>query len=138
MAKFYENHVDTVVDWELIENTSWFRVNLLKALRDQSSVIRRNLPNLSKEDLDSLLSEIEEHEILTREIILESVSTWPRKEKRIFLNFVNLIYHMSGARVVNCESALPQENYIDYSLSDFSKHRAALSDTQVFLNGHRN
>jgi len=40
---------------------------------------------------------------------------------------------MSGARVVNCESALPQENYIDYSLTDFSKHRVMLSDTQVFL-----
>jgi hypothetical protein len=39
---------------------------------------------------------------------------------------------MSGARVINCESTLPQENYIDYSLTDFSLHRAMLSDTQVF------
>lgn len=133
MGEFYENHVNKVVDWELIENTVWFRANLLKALKDEYSIIRRNLPDLSREDLESLLSEIEKHEILTREIILESISTWPRKEKKIFLNFVNLIYHMSGARVVNCESTLPQENYIDYSLTDFSKHRATLSDTQIFL-----
>lgn len=133
MKDFYRDHVNKVVDWELMENTAWFRATLLKVLKDECSVIRRNLPSLSKEKLDSLLSEIERNEILTREIILEGISTWPTKEQRILLNLVNLIYHMSGARVVNCESALPQENYIDYSLSDFSEHRVTLSDTQVFL-----
>jgi len=133
MKDFYRDHVNKVVDWELMENTGWFRTNLLKALKDEYSVIRRNLRSLSKGNLDPLLSEIERNKILTREIILEGISTWPTKEQRIFLNFVNLIYHMSGARVVNCESALPQENYIDYSLTDFSEHRVTLSDTQMFL-----
>jgi hypothetical protein len=49
------------------------------------------------------------------------------------LNFEGLVYQLSGARVVNCETALPQENYIDYSFTDFSEHRVALSDTQIFL-----
>jgi hypothetical protein len=133
MKDFYRDHVKKVVDWELIENTEWFGATLLNVLKDEYSVIRRNLPSLSKDKLDSLLSEIENHEILTREIILEGILTWPTKEQRIFLNLVNLIYHMSGARAVNCESALPQENYIDYSLNDFSEHRVTLSDTQVFL-----
>ena len=133
MKDFYESYVSKVVDWELMENTAWFKANLLKALKDERSVIRRNLSNLSKEKLNSLLSEIERNEILTREIILEGISTWSMKEQKILLNFVNLIYHMSGARVVNCESTLPQENYIDYSLTDFSERRTTLSDTQVFL-----
>jgi hypothetical protein len=130
---FYREHINKVVDWELMENTAWFRTNLLRALKDERSVIRRNLPSLSKDKLDSLLNEIEKHEILTREIILESISTWPAREQKILLNFVNLIYHMSGARVVNCESALPQENYIDYSLIDFTERRMSLSDIQIFL-----
>jgi len=133
MKDFYRDHINKVVDWELTENTVWFRTTFLKLLKDEYSVIRRNLPSLSKGKLDSLLTEIERNEILTREIIMEGISTWPTKEQRILLNFVNLIYHMSGARVVNCESALPQENYIDYSLTDFSEHRVTLSDTQVFL-----
>jgi len=133
MKDFYREHVNKVVDWELMENTAWFRVTLLQALKDEYSVVRRNLSSLSKEKLESLLNETEKNEILTREIILKSISTWPMKEQRIILNFVNLIYHMSGARIVNCESALPQENYIDYSLTDFSEHRVTLSDTQVFL-----
>jgi len=75
MEDFYRDHVNKVVDWELMENTTWFRTTLLKVLKDEYSVIRKNLPNLSKGKLDSLLSEIERNEILTREIILESIST---------------------------------------------------------------
>lgn len=39
---------------------------------------------------------------------------------------------MSGASVTNCESALPQENYIDYSLADISNHKTILSEIQIF------
>jgi len=130
---FYRDHVNKVVDWELIENTAWFRENLLKALNNDHSVIRRNLTNLPKGKLNFLINEIEKNDILTRELILKSISTWSSRGQKTLLNFVNLVYHMSGARVLNCESALPQENYIDYSLADFSKHRVMLSDTQVFL-----
>jgi len=133
MMGFYEDYVNQVVDWELMENTTWFRENLLKALKDERSVIRRNLFHLPKSKLNSLISEIERNEILTREIILQSISTWTTREQKILLNFVNMLYHISGSRVVNCESALPQENYIDYSLADFSKHRTTLSETQVFV-----
>jgi hypothetical protein len=133
MKNFYKDYVTKGVDWKLIEESSWFKANLLKTLRDECSVIRRNLPNLSGGKLDSLLTEIEKSEILTREIILKSILEWPAKEQRILLDFVNLVYHMSGAKFHNCESALPQENYIDYSLTDFSEHRVTLSDTQVFL-----
>ncbi len=133
MKDFYDCYVSEVVEWELMENASWFKRTILKALKDEGSVIRRNLTNISLKVLNSLLTDIERTKVLNHEIILECTSTWPIKEQTILLNFVNLVYQLSGARVVNCESALPQENYIDYSLADFSKHRAALSDTQVFL-----
>lgn len=133
MKDFYEDYVNQVVDWELIENTTWFKTNLLRVLKDERSVVRRNLPNLSKGKLNYLINEIERSEILTREIILQPISSWATREQETFLNFVNLLYHISGARVVNCESALPQENYIDYSLTGFSKHRTTLSETQVFF-----
>lgn len=133
MADFYKDHVNNVVDWELIENAAWFRKNLLKALNNDNSVIRRNLTDLPNGKLHILINEIEKNEILIRELILKNISTWKSKEQKTLLNFINLVYHMSGARVVNCESALPQENYIDYHLTDFSEHRVMLSDTQVFL-----
>jgi hypothetical protein len=135
MKNFYRDYINKVVDWELMENVTWFRTTLLRLLKNKHSVIRRNLSSLSKKKLDFLLNKIEGNEILTREIILKTISNWSTKEQRILLDFVNLVYHMSGARVVNCESALPQENYIDYSLTDFFKHRVILSDTtSVFKN----
>jgi len=133
MTDFYKYHVNNVVDWELTEIAAWFRENLLKALNNDNSVIRRNLTDLPNGKLHFLINGIEKNDILTRELILKNISTWGSKEQKTLLNFINLVYHMFGARVVNCESSLPQENYIDYTLTDFSEHRVMLSDTQVFL-----
>lgn len=133
MRNFYLDRSNKVVYWELMENTTWFRTNLLNSLKNEHSVIRRALLNLPATKWDSLISKIETNKILSRGIILEGISKWPLNEQKIILDFINLVYHMSGARVVNCESALPSEIYIDYSLTDFSKQRTILSETQVFL-----
>jgi hypothetical protein len=133
MKVFYRDHVNKVVEWELMEETTPFKEYVLRNLKDENSVIRRNLPNISRDKINSLISKIEGQELLTRGMVLEEISNWPIKEQKIFTNFVNLIYHMIGARTHKCESALPQENYIDYSITDFFKHRVILSETQVFL-----
>jgi len=43
------------------------------------------------------------------------------------------MYHLSGARVINCESSLPQENYIDYDIADLTGKRSKLSDEQILF-----
>jgi len=132
MVAFYRENVNRVVSWELMDNSLWFKENLAKELKNENSVIRRNLPNISKETLSFIISKIENQQVLSREFIIETISILPKYEQRVLLNFTNLIYHMSGARVVNCESALPQENYIDYSLADISGRKVILSETQIF------
>lgn len=132
MESFYRDHITKVVDWELMPNTTWFRQHLLEALNDDRSVIGRNL-KLPKRKIYALINEMQKSPVLFRETILENISNWDAKNQRKLLNFVNLVYHMSGAKTVKCESALPEENYIDYRLADFSKHRTMLSDTQIFL-----
>jgi len=133
MKDFYKDHVNKVVNWNLKETTTLFRENLVRALKNSNLVIKGNVKNLNKEKLYFFINEIDKKDILTREDILKIISKWSLKEQKTILNFINLVYHLSGAKVVNCESALPQEIYIDYSISDFSKHRMMLSDTQVFL-----
>jgi len=132
MSAFYRDNVNKVASWELIDNSSWFKENLIKELENENSVIRRNLTSMRKETLSSVINKIESQEVLFRESLIETISTLPRNEWKILSNFINLVYHMSGARVVNCETALPQENYIDYSLADISKRRIVLSETQIF------
>lgn len=132
MVVFFRENVNKVVSWELIDNSLWFKQNLIKELKNENSIIRRNLANLNKETLSSIIKEIESQRVLSREFIIKTVSILSKNEQRILLNFTNLVYHMSGARVVNCESTLPQENYIDYSLADISGRRIILSGTQIF------
>jgi hypothetical protein len=132
MTVFYEDTVKKAVSWELIDNSSWFKENLIKALNDEKSVIRRNLTNIPPKKISLLIDEIDSQQFLSREFITKNISNWPKNEKKIFRNFNNLVYHMSGANVTNCESALPQENYIDYSLADISNHKTILSETQIF------
>jgi hypothetical protein len=132
MIAFYREQVKTVVSWPLVDNSSWFKSSLLKELRTENSVIRRNLVSMQQQTLFEIVAEIESEPILSREFIIEIVGRLPRNEKRILLNFTNLVYHMSGARTVNCESALAQENYVDYSLADASSGKIILSETQIF------
>ena len=132
MTTFYGDNLKSVVSWELVDNSSWFRENLIKELRNDNSVIRRNLTNMDEQTLSSILDNIESKPVFFRESIIETISKLPKIEWRILSNFTNLVYHMSGARTVNCESSLPQENYIDYSLADISSRRIILSETQIF------
>lgn len=132
MERFYRDHVSEVVDWWLMENTTWFRKSLLRALKNQDSVVRRNLIGLSQSKLNDLINAMEEIDVMSRDYIRMRTLPWPPRERKTLLDFANLVYLRSGARVVNCESTLPQVSYVDYSLADFSKHRTVLSDTQVF------
>jgi hypothetical protein len=90
----------------------------LKALRNERSVIRRNLPDLTERNLDSLLHEIERHNILTREIIIESTLTWPKKEKRVFMEtaFLKPLYRRRTAveRVNNIVTKELGSDYLRY------------------------
>jgi len=58
---------------------------------------------------------------------------WQIATKPPFQNFQDLLHHVSGARVVACESSLAQENYIDFDLADLAARRDRLSDELVLL-----
>jgi len=132
MERFYRDHVSEVVDWLLMENTTWFRESLLKALKNEHSVVRRSLTGLSQSKLNDLISAMEKIAVMSRDHIRKRTLAWLPRERKTLLDFANLVYLRSGARVVNCESTIPQVSYVDYSLADFSKRKSVLSDTQVF------
>lgn len=128
---FFKEHVATTVNWELRENSNWFRERFISELRDNRSVIRRNLTDVPVGTIESMVDEIASSEVLSRALIESYAADLPRKARQVLLNYRELVYHMSGARVVNCESSLPQENYIDYDLADISQRRTKLSEEQI-------
>lgn len=132
MINFYKNNIFKTVNWELKENSKWFRDRFINELYQKESILRKNLCKLSEARIISMIQEIERDEILEREKIDVITADLGLNERRVIINFRELIYHISGARVVNCESALPQENYIDYSLADLNKRKIILSEIQIF------
>jgi hypothetical protein len=128
---FYKDHIHKTVNWELDENSMWFRDRFLVDLEENQSLIRNHISSKSQSILDELAADIRGGALLGREMIDRATKGLPRNERRLLQNYRELLYHMSGARVVNCESALPQENYIDYDLADLRQKRARLSEEQI-------
>jgi hypothetical protein len=112
MSSFYKEHVDNVVAWELIDNAGWYSDVIKANIHDEKSALRRKL--------------------LTRDQVESTFGLLTPRGRKIFRDFAHLLYSVSGSRVVNCESSLPPENYIDYSLQDISERQIVLSDEQVF------
>lgn len=129
---FYRDNVTKTVLWELLPNSNWFRDTFVQGLKTKGSVIQKNLKSLTKKQLTNLIEEVSKKEILDRDTIDILSKDFDNETKLVLRNYRELVYHMSGARVVNSESTLPQENYIDYSLTDFKNRNIQLSELQVF------
>jgi hypothetical protein len=132
MAKFYFENVGRVVSWPLEPNVEWFRAAMIRELSDSKSVLRRNLSHVTEGQVADMRAAIAGASEPLRDVMGELARSMTSEDRVPFLAFRELLYHMSGARVVNCESSLPQENFVDYGLADLKAHETMLSDLQVF------
>ena len=131
LVDFYHDNVKQVVRWDLNKNSGWFKETLLKDINNKGSVLRNNL-KLDEIAIKTLSQKISDEKNLSREIIELFIADFSEDKKKIFRNYRELLYSISGARIVNCESALPQENYINYSLTDIKKRQTLLNEHQIF------
>jgi hypothetical protein len=131
LVEFYHDNVKQVVRWDLDKNSSWFKDTLLKDLSNDGSVLRSNL-NIDLKKIKEICANIRLEKNISREKIESFIHKLSQKEKIVFRNYRDLLYSISGARIVNCESALPQENYLSYSLADIETRKIILNETQIF------
>lgn len=129
-AVFLDENVNSVVRWDVVDNSNWFKDRFLNEFKNPGSVIRQNLNPITDSVLDSIISNLDEGEGLSRNQINHVAKLLKPEDKEVLINYRELIYHISGARVVNCESALPQENYIDYSF-ETNRTVCSLSEPQI-------
>ncbi len=127
------NCVDAVVKWDVNLTTKWFKERLLQDLEDERSVLRFNLSPVSPSLIADASSRIGELESPSRGEIYDIAKIpgnkilWTR-----LCDYTDFIYYLAGARAVNSEGVLPQENLIDFSVADLVRRKTKLSDYEIF------
>lgn len=129
---FYGEHLSKTVLWKLEENATRFRDTFVNGL-SKGTVIYSNLKRyLSETKIKKLAQDIQQREVLDRGFIEQISSRFHPECRTLLRNFREYMYHRSGAKAVNCETTLPQENYLDYSFTNLKSREVELSELQVF------
>jgi len=133
---FFTQNTAKYVLWNLEDNTSWFRREFYRSLQDPKSALRQVaiLTDIEcQEILDKceqlLSSESNSNQHLSREIIKEAITDLPSHKQNPIIGYANLVYRISGARVVNSEGHFPQCNLTNIKNAN-KKH--SLSDSSIF------
>lgn len=128
---FYNDNLNLIVEWELLQNTINFKTMLCESIENPHSILMAKLNDKHKLKALSLKSEIQNFKTLSREEIRSISSSWNYRQRNLLLSYVNFLYHLSGAQVVNSESSLPFGNFVDYSSQSILKGEA-YNETQLF------
>jgi len=133
---FFTQHVGYSIPWDLMENSNWFKHHFFKALSDPNSVLRLKggLNEQQALDVSGKLNELinsENHsnQFLQRKHIQEAAKYYPSRLESFLNNYANLVYRLSGSRVVNSEGHFPQSNLTKLEIAGNEK---ILSDDNIF------
>lgn len=133
MKSFLKDRDITAVSWRQEQGESWFKERLCHELLDANSAIcaaiRTSSPTFNARPL---VDELMVTEQPIQDVVEHYAGLLESGGKTALQNFRALLYHMSGARVVQCESFLPQENLIDYDFTSL-KGRQKLSEEVVLI-----
>jgi hypothetical protein len=132
MKNFYRSTVCEVVTWDHSENSAGFRNGMLKALSDQHSVLSNQLSNLREAERYRLKAELHRASMLSRRDLDRLTSAFDPSRRRAIRRFGNLLYYLSGANIVKCESTLHHIEYMDYALPDMIAHKTTLDSETIF------
>ena len=124
----------TSVRWPLSSVSDWFRIRLTDDLADDHSLIRLALRREGIIPPQSLIEGIRAQEGLSRKTVdkLTAETKIPRL-RDILRVYTDFIYYLSGARAIRSEGVLPQENLIDFSLSELVGRKTPLSEYEIFF-----
>jgi len=141
--QFFTENISEIVPWNLYDNSNWYKNQIAEQVNNTDSVLRTNLRNIDKisekrfvELLSNEFSELEKTKnYFDRDKISKDVQIKFDGESRTAITqFLDLLYYISGSRVVNCENYVPQENLIYYSHATMNFGNKIISDKSVFYN----
>lgn len=123
-----------LLPWSVDRATSWFRNRLLYEVEDDRSLLSAALRRRELRLPPSFRARLEESPVLSRGTVYELARTaGPLRLWELMCNYVDFLYYLGGARVVESEGVLPQENLVDFSLDELVERRTRLSENEVFF-----
>ncbi len=134
MAQMLDSQVALTVKWEVGQTSEWFKERLLSDITDEQSLLRSCLRESGAIIPSGLVSRIRAIPRLSRgDVYTSAKETGDKNLWNIVCEYADFVYYLSGARAVCSEGVLPQENLMDFSLSDMVGGQTNLSDMEVFF-----
>lgn len=121
------------VRWEDKRSTDWFRQRLLTDMQDAQSLLRLTFQERKlKLPLKTFrrLEKIANFDRTDVYLAAKELGDLPRWE--LLSSYADFLYYLSDALSVESEGLLPQENLLDFSLSDLANGKTRLSEYEVF------
>ncbi len=123
-----------IIRWDPTETSNWFKKRLLTDLRSKNSLVALHLQRKGLSVPDTMYKSLESEAILSRGAVYKATQLQGNLEFREAVNgYADFLYYLSGAKAVQSEGVLPQENIVDFSLADLEERRTSLSETEVFF-----
>jgi len=132
MREFYRENISVVASWHHKPASDDFKNGIIRALRDSGSILRRKLADSQQQAFLDLSDRLQDTDLLSRRDLRGSLQVFDRQTRRMITRFGNLVYYVSGARAVNCETALSSIDYIDFSIGDVLQRKTNLTEEEVF------
>ena len=139
IPRFFGGAIKEVIPWDLQENSGWFYDRIKEEVQNNNSVLRKNLRVKSCETpflklIEKQIKSTEEDgNYFSREELTEEIDSSFSSDIAIAINqWIDLLYYISGSRVVNCENLVPQENLISFNLATMSHGNHMLSEAEIF------
>ena len=132
-VRFYNDNIRKVIRWELRDTSEKFRDWYLNELMTPNSVLRMNLKDIDSQQLNDVIRNIQNQDIFSRSKIDNLSIEFSRTTRKTMRDFRELIYHVTGAKVLNCESVIPQQQYLDYSNNDIRNEKICISPNTIFI-----
>ena len=122
------------VRWSPSETSSWFKTRLISDLRDSKSLVSIHLHNRGLTIPEIICSELEEIPTLSRGVIYLATQRHGNLPFREIVNaYADFLYYLSGAKAVQSEGVLPQENIINFSFTELEHQTVSLSEHEIFF-----
>lgn len=123
-----------VVQWNVTETRTRFKHRLLADLTRENSLVGLLLRGKGLNVPDAMYAELENLPDLSRGSVYQVAKKHGGLEFReIICSYADFLYYLSGAEAVHSEGILPQENIVDFRLSDLASRQSPLSEHEVFF-----